>query len=448
MTLVITLALVAGRAQTTNSADVAPTNAASAAITNASANSLPQPGANSLPQSIATNPAGTQSLQSGIANGMPADTLSKSNVLDDFQARLEEARNLRLSRQATVAEPMLTALLAGNAPEEIQREALLELAMAAQDESDLARAQQIYAQFISRWSSDQRIPEIYLRQGRLFRQMGLNSLALAKFYGVMTAALALKNDQMDYYQRLVLEAQIEIAETHYQSGQFAEAADFFSRLLKQNSSAIDRPEIQFRLVRSLYATTNYTESASQAQDYLSRFAKSSNEPEVRFYLALALKELGQNNESLREVLTLLQEQKTLAQDHPEVWAYWQQRAGNEIANQLFREGDYTKALDIYLSLKQLDHSAAWQFPVTYQIGMTYEKLLQPQMAMESYSNIVGRAGEVGTNGSPGLNATVDMARWRINFLQWQTHAESVNQVLAAAHKSASRKTNPETTAIQ
>src|SRR5256885_1458871 len=121
----------------------------------------------------------------------------------------------------------------------------------------------------------------------------------------MTAALAVKNDQLDYYQKLVLDAQMEIAETHYQSGRFNEAADFFSRLLKQNNPALNRPEIQFRLVRSLQASGNPTETAAQAFDFLSRFPSSPNQPEVRFCLALALKDLGRNAEALQQVLALL-----------------------------------------------------------------------------------------------------------------------------------------------
>jgi tetratricopeptide (TPR) repeat protein len=261
--------------------------------------------------------------------------------------------------------------------------------------------------------------------------------------------LAVKNDQLDYYQKLVLDAQMEIAETHYQSGRFNDAADFFSRLLKQNNPALNRQEIQFRLIRSLQATGNHTETAAQAFDFLSRFPNSPNQPEVRFCLALALKELGRTPESLQQVLALLKEEKDKSKDHPEVWAYWQQRTGNEIANQLYRDGDYPKALDIYLSLLQLDRTAAWQLPLKYQIGMTYERLLQPDMATQSYSNIVTRQTDLGTNASPGLKAIVEMAQWRIKFIQWQSHADNVNHALAESpsKKRASKKPASATTAI-
>ncbi len=391
------------------------------------------------PTASSDNTNATSSLSQ--TNDLDVIPLNDPDPSHDYQARLEEARHLRLMRQTAVAEPVLVDLLTQPAPEKVKSDAMFELALIAHDDDNLVRAQQIYAQFVSRFPEDPRVPEIFLRQGQLFRQMGLNSLALAKFYSVMTSALALKNDRLDYYQKLVLDAQMEIAETHYQSGKFADAADFFSRLLKQNSPALNRQEIQFRLIRSLQASANYNEAAGQAHDFLVRFPDSPNQPEVRFCLALALKELGQKNESLQQVLALLREEKTQAKDHPDVWSYWQQRTGNEIANQLYRDGDYPKALDIYLSLNQLDHTCTWQFPVTYQIGMTYERLLQPQMAMQSYSNIVSRETELGTNASPGLKAIVDMARWRINFIQWQGRAEDVNQALKDVPPAKSASTS-------
>jgi hypothetical protein len=83
--------------------------------------------------------------------------------------------------------------------------------------------------------------------------------------------------------------------------------------------------------------------------------------------------------------------------------------------------------------------------------MTYERLLQPQLAMQSYSNIVSRQADLGTNASPGLKALVDMANWRIDFIQWQSKADNVNKALATPSlppgKTASKKPAPSTTAI-
>jgi tetratricopeptide (TPR) repeat protein len=271
------------------------------------------------------------------------------------------------------------------------------------------------------------MPEICLHQGQIFRAMGMNQLALAKFYSVMTTALAMKNEQMPYYKRLVLQAQVEIAETHYLIGKYAEAAEYYGRLLKQEAPELDGAQIQFRLVRSLEALNRHAEAATQAQDFLLHHADAPEEPEMRYHLAQALKGQGRNAEALEQVMIFLKEEREKTKDQPEVWTYWQQRVGNEIGNQLYQEGDYVKALEVYLTLVKLDPSPAWQLPVNYQVGITYEKLLQPANAMEAYRAITNAAPNLGTNASPGLKAVADMAQWRLNFLQFQDRAEDFNR---------------------
>lgn len=351
---------------------------------------------------------------------------SGSQKLTELEKKLETARYLRTIRQARDAEPILVELLADESPESIRQSALLELAAAAQDQNDLPRAQQIYAQFLSKWANDLRVPEILLRQGLLFRQMGLNNLALTKFYGVMTSALVLKNDRLEYYVRLVQEAQMEIADTHYVLGKYKEAAEFFTRLMKQTNSP-NKSAILYKLARCHSALGMHGETVADAQDFLSRFPKAPEQPEIRFYLALSLKQLGRDNESLQQVLLLLQEQREATKDRPAVWAYWQQRAGNLIGNYLYREGDYNKALDVYLNLAQLDSAPAWRLPVNYQIAMTYERLWQPQKAAEQYTEILKHEKELADTASPSLKSVFEMARWRLNFINWENKAEDANR---------------------
>jgi tetratricopeptide (TPR) repeat protein len=360
-------------------------------------------------------------------NGLPQKGMSQEELEMHRIQRMEMARYLRTTRKNREAEALLTALLNDKSTELMQQSALLELAALARDDNDLMRAQQVYAQFLAKWPYDLRVPEIFLRQGLLFRQMGMYNLAFTKFYGVMTSALVMKNDQIDYYVNLVLQAQIEIAETQYELGKYADASEFFSRLLRQRNSSINISQIMYKLARCDIAQSKYAETVSEARDFLARFPDAVEQPEIRFYLALALKELGRNNESLQQVLLLLQEQRTRTRDNPAMWTYWQQRAGNLIANQLYQEGDYTKALEIYLNLSQLDPALRWQMPVSYQIGMTYERLWQPQKAAETYTGILAQEKELGTNDMPNLKTVLDMARWRLQFIEWQNKAESANR---------------------
>ena len=371
---------------------------------------------NAMPNQ-ATQSTSTRVVPANLAPGFP----------DDCKHRLQAARYLRQTDRATEATPMLIELLGDKSPDYIRKGALLELAATAEDENNFGRAQQIYAQYLQKWPDDQYVPEVLLRQGHLFREQGLNRLALTKYYAVMTSALALKHDRLDYYARLVIEAQTQIAETHFRLEKFPEAADFFARLLKLDSPFINKQDCQYKLIGSLVNSSRFEEAIAKGTDFLSRYPESPEQPEVRFHLANALKQLGRNNESMAQVLALLREQSAKARTNPQVWAYWQQRTGNVIANQLFREGDYTRALEIYLGLARLDASPAWQLPVSYQIGMTYERLWQPQKAVETYHAIVQREPELGTNATPGLKAVVDMARWRAGFVQWQSKAENFTQ---------------------
>jgi tetratricopeptide (TPR) repeat protein len=113
-----------------------------------------------------------------------------------------------------------------------------------------------------------------------------------------------------------------------------------------------------------------------------------------------------------------------------------QRAGNEIANYLYLEGDYTRALEIYLALQQLDSQASWQLPAAYQIGLTYERLAQTEKAINTYLGILQCGSEVGTNASPGLKAVLEMARWRADFVKWQGQAEGTARAFAQASAPA------------
>jgi tetratricopeptide (TPR) repeat protein len=400
---------------------------------NAPVMNLPATNAPAAVSAAATNPAA------------PA-VFTEADDGDDNDKLLATARYLEKTGQLSGAEKILVGMLVGKTPEAAQRDALFLLGAVVHEQNDLPRAESIYAQFRDRWPNDPRMPEVLLRQGQIFREMGLNSLALTKFYAVMTAALSLKSDLPNYYPGLVLEAQTEIAETHYLMGQYNDAAEFYSRLLKQNNPALNQAQAQFRLIRSLTLVGRNEEAASQAEDFLARRPNAPEQPEVRFYLAQTLKKLGRNNESLQQVLLLLREEKAKNQDRPDVWAYWQQRAGNEIANQLYHEGDYVRALEIYINLAQLDPAPAWQLPVKYQIGLTYERLLQPQKAAAAYGEILKFEPELSTNATPGQKAIFDMARWRANFLGWQNKAETANQAIASSALPAAATTNLETNA--
>jgi tetratricopeptide (TPR) repeat protein len=348
----------------------------------------------------------------------------------EYQRKLDTARLQRHENNLDLAEKTLISLFDSDAPAEFKRPALLELALTAQAQKRLPKAQHIFSQYVGFYPEDASVPEVLLRQGLLYRQMGANGLALAKFYSVMSASLNLKLDQFAYYKRLVLQAQTEIAETYFLQGQFADSAEFFTRLLKLDNPQLNREQILLKLVQSLSNLSRPSESESRARQFLASYSATDNAAEVRFLLADALRKMGRNREAADQVVALLEAQLAKAPQNPETWAYWQRRAGNDIANEFYRSGDYMDALTIYLGLAQLDPSPSWRLPVLYQLGLVYEKLRQPAKAAETYDKILAKSNDAAlTNASPGLAAVLEMARWRKDYISWQTNAEIANDLI-------------------
>jgi tetratricopeptide (TPR) repeat protein len=342
---------------------------------------------------------------------------------------LEQGRQFRRGKDWERAEKTLTSVLTSQAPHGIHRSALLELALLAQDRGELLKAQQIYAQYIQQFKDDPNIAEVLLRQGLLYREMGAPTMALSKFYSVMSTALSLKLDRLGYYQRLVLQAQTEIAETYYLDGKPDAAAEFYKRILKLENPELNRGQVTYKLVRSYSAAGKYSEAVTQAQGFLTRYPESAQLPEVRFVLSDSLKHLGRKREALQEVLAMIQEQRSRADLDQENWRYWQQKAGNEIANQLYNEGDHLNALEVYLNLSKLDAKPQWRLPSLYQAGLVYERLKQQEKAAELYVQVVEGAQSVTNASSPSLAMIVEMAQWRKDHLAWQTKAAVANQQL-------------------
>ena len=364
------------------------------------------------------------------------DAGSLASASKPFQQQLVEARAERRLKNFPAAETKLIAVLEAGAPEDIQRSALLELASVARDCGQLPRAQQIYSQYLKVFPQDPGVPEVLLRQGLLFREMGANTLALSKFYSVMSTALSLKLDQFDYYKRLVLQAQTEIADTYYLQGDFDDAAEYFKRLLKLENADLNKAQILYKLIRVESALENKSGVVAQAGNFATNYPDSSELPEVRFLLADALQKLGRSRESVAQVQALLQSQEPVPGKRSDQWLYWQKRAGNDIANRLYRDGDHMNALTIYTSLAKLSDNAEWQIPVWYQMGLVYERLGQPQKATETYIQILSRESKVNTN-EPNLNLStiLDMARWRREHLDWQEKTGSASHILSSIKAS-------------
>ncbi len=351
-------------------------------------------------------------------------------VAKNYQHQIDTARQLRRNKDYAAAEKMLVTVLDEEPPSEFQRATLFELALVAQEQLKFARAQQIFAQYIQLFPQDPTIPEVLLRQGLLYRQMGAYNMAIGKYYAVMNSALGLKLEQFDYYKRLVLQAQTEIADTYYMQGKFPEAADFFSRILKQNALELNRAQIHFKLIRCLSSLGKHTDVTTQARDFYEKYPDATEVAEVRYLSASSYKAIGRTRDAHAEVLNLLKSQAESLKTNPENWVYWQQRAGNDIANQLYLEGDYLNALELYNHLAGLSDAPIWQVPIWYQVALIYERLNQPKKAVDKYSEIVAREKELAAlDAAPSVKTVIEMGRWRKGQIDWRDRTEVAVQSL-------------------
>ncbi len=333
---------------------------------------------------------------------------------------------------------MLLQILGDNAPEATQRDALYELGLVVLESKDLPRTQQVLAQFAHKYPSDPLTAEVLLRQGLLYRDMGAPSMAIAKFYAVMSAALTLNGEQMEHYRRVVLLAQTEIADTYYLQGKYSEAADFYRRVLKLNDANLNEALIRYKLVKSLDFLKLTDKMIPEALAFVEKFPIDPQLPEVRFLLAAAYKAIGKRREALEQTMALLLAEKSKSGTAPETWAYWQLRAGNEIGNQLYMEGDYISALQVYRNLANLSDSPVWLVPVWYQTALVLERLGQPEKAIETYDKILSREKEIAPNDmTPNLKLVFEMSRWRKDQLAWEGSTVRATREIAGSSVLAS-----------
>jgi hypothetical protein len=124
-----------------------------------------------------------------------------------------------------------------------------------------------------------------------------------------------------------------------------------------------------------------------------------------------------------EVINLLRTEKATAEQDPKTWAYWQEKAGNQIANDFYLRGDFERAITVFQTLAKLNSSPDWLWPVIYQMGLCFERLQLPARAQEAYAFITDEATKHKGGLTNALDQIVKMAAWRTNQVGWKTKTE-------------------------
>jgi TolA-binding protein len=350
--------------------------------------------------------------------------------------------------------------------------ALLGLARVHRKQGALTKAAAIYERYLKDYPADNQVPDALLELGRTHRALGAPQLALSRFYSVINSTLKLSSEQFGHYQMLAKTAQFEIAETHFQQGDYTEANKFFSRLRLLDLAPADRARAHFKSAYALYLGNDLDGAVTTLHSYLEQWPQDENVPEARYLLSLSLRSLGRKQEALDATLELLRSQQ--ATGDAKRWSYWQRRTGNQLANDFFQNGDTQNALAIYQGLANLSPDPGWRLPITYQIGLCYERMRITERAMAAYQSIVdgtkpaarpepaeraepvaateqnipdGAPGEAAKPAapkpaSPELTELARMAAWRLTQLNWHEQTENQLTTIFATATAPAKPTAP------
>ncbi len=343
---------------------------------------------------------------------------------------------------------------------------IIDLALLAERDQKFAIAQQLLAEYIERFPQDVVVPEILLRQGLLFRKMGQRNLAISKYYSVMTASIRLRGDNLARYERMVLTAQAEIADTHLEDGDFKEAANLYERLLKNRNEELSEITLRLKLIRSRVSTVEQiaaqiepalvaalkpeaTPTQKSAPDDLRREMVLMNNAiidqcneflrkpqgaehdlqfEVRHHLAKASHGAGRREDALHQ-FKIVQDTFAVGDSAQQArWGLWLFRSMNEFANQSFQAADFAAAVEAYRWLLARDRTVESQVQILNQIGLCHERLREEDKAVRAYTDLItaaqNRPEEIGKSTQRlALQTIVGMARVRNEILSFKRSVE-------------------------
>jgi len=380
-------------------------------------------------------------LELGADLARPKDlemTLTTIGEADQAVAKYEQAAHSKsLSDKAQdYAQFFRKARVQGNRADELRADAKKRLATIHDYESETT---QLYLRSLKMWQEyilrteglqkeerglfdrglvdsplppDPLIPEILLRQGWIYRELGLPDEAVDTFFGVLASSIRQQVDNLIRFDRISLVAQSQIANAYYEAPQKLEdyqlAVEKLEIIMKQPADEraedheLDLEQIQLRYMRAVYNAIraidrrltrdnrrlkilpNSTLASDKLQSQIAVLAKDRNElwrslakqsalfieqytktlsrqsvrydGEVRYYKILAHQALGNEQHVQREVEVLLQN-SSVTSELEVVWEGTRLQIVMDIANLL-----YAEAIQLQGDLEQLAQLAGEPTP--------------------------------------------------------------------------------------
>ena len=238
-------------------------------------------------------------------------------VPDEIQGMLKIGAGAVERRDFDAAEIAFRQVIAApRAPERDIKIALTSLAQMHRRKGEFTKAAAIYERYLKDYAGDERTPDVLLDLGRTLRSLGAHRLAITRFYNVLNSTLKLSGEGFDRYQLLAKTAQFEIAETHFLSGEFAEANKFYTRLRLLDLAPVDRARAHFKAGYAIRLQGNLETAVTTLRSYLEQWPDDENVPEARYLLAVTLRELKRSQDAFNATLDLLRTEKSRIETDP------------------------------------------------------------------------------------------------------------------------------------
>lgn len=307
---------------------------------------------------------------------------------------------------------------------DVEKKALIYLARIYYQLDMPLRTISLMDMFVNHFPQDARREAVIFQIGKIHRELGQYEAAIAAFYRVLNAIILAGEDNMKSYLDLARKAQFEIARTHFDLGEWAQALDLFERIALFELGPEDQETLRFYKVKSLLNLGRRGEGLRQIEKFASQYPKSPFLAELQYEKARAEIDINRVEAGRKSLMDLVEMGGTPEDDTSGEWIRWRRVAGNFLSNYYYKLGEFEIALRLYQAIVVMDDSPQWQLPIVMQMAGCFRQLGQYDRAAESLRFVVGEIRSMRErSGAQVLSADFEFlensASWHLNLIEWR-----------------------------